>query len=71
MTIQQMHHVSVVVDDLETAKAFFAELGMEMEGQAPIAGEWVDRVNGVADPRNVRVGARHGCRHAPPKPGDV
>ena len=34
MTIQQMHHVSVVVDDLETAKAFFVELGMALEGQA-------------------------------------
>jgi catechol 2,3-dioxygenase-like lactoylglutathione lyase family enzyme len=47
MTIQQMHHVSVVVDDLETAKAFFVELGMELEGEAPIEGEWVDRVNGL------------------------
>lgn len=33
MTIQQMHHVSVVVDDLEAAKAFFVELGMELEGE--------------------------------------
>ena len=47
MTIQQMHHVSVVVDDLEAAKAFFVELGMELEGEAPIEGEWVDRVNGL------------------------
>ncbi len=47
VTIQQMHHVSVVVDDLESAKAFFVELGMEFEGQAPIEGEWVDRVNGL------------------------
>jgi catechol 2,3-dioxygenase-like lactoylglutathione lyase family enzyme len=45
MTIQQMHHVSVVVDDLEAAKAFFVDLGMELEGQAPIEGQWVDRVN--------------------------
>jgi catechol 2,3-dioxygenase-like lactoylglutathione lyase family enzyme len=47
MTIQRMDHVSVVVDDLEAAKAFFAELGMELEGEAPIAGPWVDRVNGL------------------------
>ncbi|GAB3173270.1 VOC family protein [Myceligenerans halotolerans] len=47
MTIQQMHHVSVVVDDLEAAVAFFAELGMELEGKAPIEGPWVDRVNGI------------------------
>ena len=47
MTIQRMHHVSVVVDDLEAAKAFFLELGMELEGEAPIEGRWVDRVNGL------------------------
>ena len=47
MTIQRMDHVSVVVDDLESAKAFFLELGMELEGEAPIEGRWVDRVNGL------------------------
>ena len=47
MTIQRMDHVSVVVDDLEAAIAFFVELGMELEGEAPIEGPWVDRVNGL------------------------
>ncbi|MGY1671510.1 VOC family protein [Geodermatophilus sp. SYSU D00710] len=47
MTIQRMDHVSVVVDDLEAAKAFFAELGMELEGEAPIEGPWADRVNAL------------------------
>ena len=47
MTIQRMDHVSVVVDDLEAATAFFVELGMELEGEAPIEGPWVDRVNGL------------------------
>ena len=47
MTIHRMEHVSVVVDDLEAAKAFFLELGMELEGEAPIEGRWVDRVNGL------------------------
>nr|WP_192756244.1 VOC family protein [Actinopolymorpha pittospori] len=42
-----MHHVSVVVDDLEAAIAFFVELGMELEGEAPIEGPWVDRVNAL------------------------
>ena len=42
-----MDHVSVVVDDLEAAKAFFAELGMELEGEAPIEGRTVDRVNAL------------------------
>lgn len=52
MTIQQMHHVSVVVDDLEAAIAFFVELGMELEGQGPIEGPSVDRLNGL---QGVRV----------------
>ena len=47
MAIQRMDHVSVVVDDLEAAIAFFVELGMELEGRAPIEGRWVDRVNAL------------------------
>lgn len=47
MTIQRMDHVGVVVDDMEAAKAFFVQLGMELEGEAPVEGEWVDRVNGI------------------------
>jgi catechol 2,3-dioxygenase-like lactoylglutathione lyase family enzyme len=47
MTIQRMDHVSVVVDDLEAAKAFFVELGMEVEGEAPIEGPAVDRLNAI------------------------
>jgi catechol 2,3-dioxygenase-like lactoylglutathione lyase family enzyme len=48
MTITRLDHVSVVVDDLAAAIAFFAELGLEQEGEAAVAGEWVDRVNGLA-----------------------
>ena len=47
MTIQRMDHVSVVVHDLEAAKAFFLELGMELEGEAPIEGAEVDRLNAL------------------------
>jgi catechol 2,3-dioxygenase-like lactoylglutathione lyase family enzyme len=47
MTIQRMDHVSVVVDDLEAAIAFFVELGMELEGEVPIEGPSVDRLNGL------------------------
>jgi catechol 2,3-dioxygenase-like lactoylglutathione lyase family enzyme len=39
--------LGVVVDDLEAAIAFFVELGMELEGEAPIEGRWVDRVVGL------------------------
>lgn len=47
MTALRMDHVVVVVDDLEAAIAFFAELGLEQEGRMPIEGPWVDRVNGI------------------------
>jgi catechol 2,3-dioxygenase-like lactoylglutathione lyase family enzyme len=64
MTIQRMDHVSVVVDDLEAAKAFFVELGMELEGEAPIEGPWVDRVNGLdgvrVDIAMMRIPDGHG-----------
>ena len=51
MTLQRMDNVLVVVDDLEAAKAFFLELGMELEGEMPLEGRWVDRVVGL---ENVR-----------------
>ena len=47
MTIQRMDHVGVVVGDLEAAIAFFVELGMELEGKAPVEGASVDRVVGL------------------------
>ena len=47
MTIKRMDHVSVVVDDLPAAIAFFTTLGMAHEGEAAVEGDWVDRVNGI------------------------
>jgi len=49
--IKRMDHVGIVVDDLEAATAFFVELGMELEGEAPVEGRWVDRVVGLGDVR--------------------
>jgi catechol 2,3-dioxygenase-like lactoylglutathione lyase family enzyme len=46
-----MDHFVVVVDDLEGATAFFTELGMELEGEAPVEGRWADRVSGLDDIR--------------------
>src|SRR4026209_318204 len=64
MTLQRMDNVLIVVDDLEAAKAFFAELGMELEGEAPVEGRWVDRVVGLDDVRAdiamVRIPDGHG-----------
>ena len=47
MTIQRMDNVLIVVDDLEAVKAFFFELGMEMEGETTVAGQSVDRLIGL------------------------
>ncbi|HYR28614.1 MAG TPA: VOC family protein [Thermoanaerobaculia bacterium] len=44
MTIKRMDHVSVVVEDLPAAIAFFTTLGMSLEGQAPVEGPAVDRL---------------------------
>jgi len=51
MSIQKMDHVSVVVDDMSAASAFFVELGMEREGEATVEGPSVDRLNGLDDVR--------------------
>ena len=42
-----MDNVLIVVDDLEAAKAFFAELGMELDAETQVEGPWVDRVVGL------------------------
>ena len=47
MAIKQMHNTGIVVDDLEAAVAFFSELGMELEGQADIDGDWAARAVGL------------------------
>ncbi len=52
----RMDNVLIVVEDLETAKAFFAELGMELEGETTVEGPWVGRVIGLNDVRaNIAV----------------
>ena len=51
MTLQRMDNVLIVVDNLEAVKAFFIEIGMELEGEMPLEGRWVDRVVGL---ENVR-----------------
>ena len=47
-----MDNVGIVVDDLAATIAFFGELGLELEGQATIAGDWAERVTGL---RHMRV----------------
>ena len=47
MTLQRMDNVLIVVSDLEAAKAFFAELGMELDGETQVEGPWADSVVGL------------------------
>ncbi|HEY1811079.1 MAG TPA: VOC family protein [Kofleriaceae bacterium] len=47
MTIRRMDNVAIVVDDLAAAVAFFGELGMTLDGQMPVEGDWVDRIVGL------------------------
>ncbi|TCC61256.1 VOC family protein [Kribbella pittospori] len=47
MTIQRMDNVGIVVDDLDAAIAFFAELGLELEGKAQVEGSWADQCVGL------------------------
>jgi catechol 2,3-dioxygenase-like lactoylglutathione lyase family enzyme len=44
-----MDNVGIVVESLETAIAFFTELGLTLEKRATIAGEWAGRVTGLGD----------------------
>ena len=50
--LQRMDNVGIVVDDLKAATAFFVELGLELEGEATVEGQWVDRCVGLDGVRN-------------------
>jgi catechol 2,3-dioxygenase-like lactoylglutathione lyase family enzyme len=51
MAIKRMDNVGIVVDDLAATIDFFRELGLELEGQGTIEGEWAGRVTGLGDQR--------------------
>lgn len=53
MAVQRMDNVGIVVEDLPGAIAFFTELGLELEGEAEIYGEWAARVVGLPDMRSA------------------
>ena len=64
MALKRMDNVLIVVDDLEGAKAFFSELGMELEGETQVEGAWADRTVGLdgvrADITMLRTPDGHG-----------
>lgn len=49
MALKRMDNIGIVVEDLDAAVAFFGELGLQLEGQATIEGEWAGRVTGLGD----------------------
>ena len=51
MSVKRMDNVGIVVEDLDAAIAFFTELGLTLEGRAPIEGEWADGVTGLHNQR--------------------
>ncbi|MBV8715145.1 MAG: VOC family protein [Chloroflexi bacterium] len=50
--IRRLDHVGITVADLDTVTAFFVKLGLEVEGQTFIEGEFVDTVTGIAGVRS-------------------
>src|SRR3954447_992251 len=51
MSVKRMDNVGIVVEDIDAAIEFFAGLGLELEGRAPIEGKWADGVTGLRDIR--------------------
>ncbi len=51
VALQRMDNVGIVVESLDAAISFFAELGLELEGRAMIEGDWSGRVTGLGDQR--------------------
>jgi len=51
VALQRMDNVGIVVESLDSAISFFAEVGLELEGRAMIEGDWSGRVTGLRDQR--------------------
>ena len=51
MTVERMDNIGVVVEDLAATIEFFRALGLELEGEAVVEGEWAGRVTGLGDQR--------------------
>ncbi len=51
MALKRMDNVGIVVESLDAAISFFAELGLVLEGRAMVEGEWAGRVTGLGDQR--------------------
>lgn len=56
--LPQLHNFGIVVDDLKAAIAFFAELGLELEGETTVGGKWEDRIVGLNGVRTYKTSGR-------------
>src|SRR5437773_12536086 len=52
--LKRMDNVGVAVESLDETLAFFAELGLKLEGRATVEGEWAGRVTGLGS-QNVEI----------------
>lgn len=48
MAVQRLDNIGIVVEDLDAAIGFFEDLGLVLEGRAPIEGDWADGVTGLS-----------------------
>jgi catechol 2,3-dioxygenase-like lactoylglutathione lyase family enzyme len=55
MKFKRIDHIGVVVNDLDAAKAFFLDFGLEVEGEGEVEGEWVDQVVGLNNVKSTIV----------------
>jgi catechol 2,3-dioxygenase-like lactoylglutathione lyase family enzyme len=55
MTVKRMDNVLIVVEDLEAVKAFFLELGLELEGETTVEGPLIGKLIGLKDVRATLV----------------
>jgi catechol 2,3-dioxygenase-like lactoylglutathione lyase family enzyme len=78
MTVLRLEHVGIVVSDLAEATAFFAEIGLELQGEMSVGGPAVDRIVGLEGVQNdvamMQTPDGHGKLelirfHTPPSPG--
>ena len=51
MKFKRIDHIGVVVNDLDAAKAFFLDFGLEVVGEAELEGEYVDKTVGLKGAR--------------------
>jgi catechol 2,3-dioxygenase-like lactoylglutathione lyase family enzyme len=69
MALKRMDNVGIVVDDLVAAIEYFRELGLELEGQATVEGDWPERVTRSAP--DVRRNCHNGHAGRPQPARDL